>query len=350
MKIIYDLIAAGVVPDFVIRFGIRQMLAQKLQDLKPSSYKSGQERLQAFIQELKQSPIALHTDTANKQHYELPAVFFQTVLGHRLKYSSGYWNNLESDISSNELNLAEDAMLNLYIERAKIADGQTILDLGCGWGSFSLYAAAKFSNSNFIALSNSSVQREFIERRAHELGLKNLTVQTGNIAEIETERFSSQFDRIISIEMFEHMKNYQLLMRKIAGWLKPDGKLFVHIFTHNEFAYHYENTDGNDWLTEHFFTGGTMPSDDLLLNFQDDLKIEKHWRVDGRHYRNTANAWLKKMDASKADLEETFKSTYGEENYNQWWNYWRLFFLACAELWGYKDGSEWMVSHYLFGK
>lgn len=350
MKAIYDLIAAGLVPDYAIRFGIKGMLAQKLQELKPPSQEKAKENIQKFVSELKQCPIALHTDTANKQHYELPAEFFQTVLGHRLKYSSGYWNDVETNtLSASELDRAEDAMLNLYLERGQIRDGQTILDLGCGWGSFSLFAAAKFSNSSFTAFSNSAVQREFIMKRANELGLENLTVVTGNVAEADPKEFHGKFDRIVTIEMFEHMKNYELLMRKVASWLKPDAKLFVHIFTHKDYAYHYENKDGNDWLTENFFTGGTMPSDDLLLHFQEDLKIENHWQVDGRHYRNTANAWLKKMDANQVTLEDLFKDTYGERNFRQWWNYWRLFFMACAELWGYKNGSEWIVSHYLFG-
>ncbi|MCW5823118.1 MAG: class I SAM-dependent methyltransferase [Cyanobacteria bacterium TGS_CYA1] len=349
MKAVYDLIATGMVPDFAIRFGIKQMLAQKLQELKPKDGQNAKDTIRAFVKELKQCPIALHTDTANKQHYELPAEFFQTVLGHRLKYSSGYWHQLENNsLSAEELNKAEDAMLALYLERAQIKDGQNLLDLGCGWGSFSLYAAAKFPASKFTALSNSAVQREFIEKRAKELKIKNLTVITGNIAEVELPEFKSKFDRIVSIEMFEHMKNYELLMRKVALWLKPGGKLFVHIFTHKDYAYHYENKDGNDWLTENFFTGGTMPSDDLLLHFQDDLKIESQWRVDGRHYRNTANAWLKKMDANQTSLESLFKITYGDNSYKQWWNYWRLFFIACAELWGYENGSEWIVSHYLF--
>lgn len=345
---VYDLISAGLLPDFVIRFGIRQMLKAKLEDFRSLSTDAGKEKFMQFVEELKTSPIALHTDTANKQHYELPAEFFQTVLGHRLKYSSGYWLNVDNaTLDSENLNKAEDSMLDLYLQRAQIRDNQSVLDLGCGWGSFCLYAASKFPKTKFTALSNSNVQRKYILNRATELNLSNLSVITGNVAEIEMEQ---SFDRVVSIEMFEHMKNYELLMAKISRWLNKDGKLFLHIFTHKDFAYHFENIDGNDWLTENFFTGGTMPSDDLLLYFQNDLKIESHWRVDGRHYRNTANAWLKKMDQNKTNLQSQFETTYGAENYQKWWNYWRLFFLACAELWGYKNGDEWMVSHYLFKK
>lgn len=346
MKYIYHLIGAGLLPDFVIRRGIRKMLEQKLVEFRRDSPELKQEKLNSFIEELKSSAIALYTDKANTQHYELPSEFFQAVLGHRLKYSCGYWDEIETEaLDWQHLNLSEDRMLDLYLKRAEIGPNQRVLDLGCGWGSFSLYAASKFSNSHFTALSNSRVQREFILNRATKLSLSNLEVITGNIAEID---MNQTFDRIVSIEMFEHMKNYELLLNKLSNWLESDGKLFVHIFTHKEFAYHYENKDGNDWLTEHFFTGGTMPSNDLLLYFQNDLKLEKQWLVDGRHYRNTSNAWLVKMDSKRDELIPLFESTYGVEESQKWWNYWRLFFLACAELWGYEKGSEWMVSHYLF--
>lgn len=328
------------VPDFFIRAGIRAMLAQKLREESSATVEAENRKLLDFLKELRSSPIALATDSANRQHYELPTRFFELVLGPRLKYSSGLWMKASDDLAT-----AEENMLSLYAGRAELEDGQRILDLGCGWGSLSLYLAENFPGSHITSISNSRVQREFIERKARSLGLGNLEVVTADISSFDTEQ---RYDRILSIEMFEHMKNYELLLKKVSSWLEAEGKLFVHIFSHIKYAYHYENRDGNDWLTEHFFTGGTMPSDDLLLYFQKHVSIENHWRVSGTHYEKTANRWLANMDENREEIMEVFRNTYGEKEAKRWWVYWRVFFMACAELWGYERGSQWIVSHYLF--
>ncbi|MDX2086101.1 MAG: cyclopropane-fatty-acyl-phospholipid synthase family protein [Candidatus Melainabacteria bacterium] len=345
---IYSLLETNRVPDCVIRWGIRRMLAAKIRGETLPSLEQQQERLTAFIQELCQSPIAIETDAANQQHYEVPSQFFQHVLGPRLKYSSGYWAPETKTLAQ-----AEETMLALTCERARVANGQTILDLGCGWGSLSLWLAEKYPQARIVGLSNSKTQRAFIEARAQERGFHNLSIVTANIATLEAlpEPFAGlRFDRILSVEMFEHMKNYPRLLAKLAGWMQPEALLFVHIFTHRTLAYHYEDRDGSDWLTRYFFTGGTMPSHDLLLHFQDALQLIHRWAVDGTHYEKTANAWLANMDQQRANVWPLLAQTYGEGAVRRWWVYWRVFFLACAELWGYEKGQQWLVSHYLFKK
>jgi cyclopropane-fatty-acyl-phospholipid synthase len=220
-----------------------------------------------------------------------------------------------------------------------------VLDLGCGWGSLSLWMAEKYPGSQITAVSNSRTQKEHIDAEAAKRGFKNLTILTRDMNVFDIE---SQFDRVVSVEMFEHMKNFQALLAKIARWLVPGGKLFVHIFTHRRYAYHYEDKGPSDWMTRYFFAGGQMPSDDLLLYFQDDVRIEQHWCVSGTHYQKTAEAWLANMDANRAEILPLFEQTYGVGNTKRWWTYWRVFYLACAELWGYRHGNEWHVSHYRF--
>ena len=239
-------------------------------------------------------------------------------------------------------------MLDLYLERGEFRDGQDVLELGCGWGSLSLTLAERYPNSRITGVSNSSYQREFIEARARERGLSNLRILTRDVNRLELD--PAAFDRCISIEMFEHMRNYESLLSRIADWLRPGGKLFVHIFCHLEFCYPFERDGDNDWMARHFFTGGLMPSADTLLWFQRDLKIEEQWRVDGTHYQRTANHWLQNQDAHKEQALKILADAYGDDRAQLWHQRWRMFWMACAELFGYRDGSEWLVGHYRFGK
>ncbi|RFU48610.1 cyclopropane-fatty-acyl-phospholipid synthase family protein [Paraburkholderia sp. DHOC27] len=337
----------GWLPDAVIRMGMRQLMRQRLKDEGNDDGELRARRLEHLLDGLRTSPIAVETQAANSQHYEVPAAFFHAHLGPYLKYSCCWYPQ-----GNETLERAEAAMLEVYAARAELVDGQRILDLGCGWGSLSLWLAARYPHSQIVALSNSHGQRAFIEACAEQRGLSNLTVVTGNIVDFEFSdaQLAGGFDRVVSIEMFEHMKNYGLLLAKISRWMRADAKLFVHIFVHRTLAYHFQVQDGSDWMSKYFFTGGTMPSENLLLHFQDDLRVERQWWVSGTHYERTANQWLASLDAAKDRVMPMLVDTYGERDAAIWLQRWRMFYMAVAELFGFANGNEWGVGHYRFEK
>ena len=332
----------GLLPDAIIRLGIRRLCRQRLVDASNINETLMEQEHAAWIDVLKESPIALVPEKANEQHYEVPPRLFELVLGDRLKYSSGLWPEGVSSLDESEV-----AMLKLTTDRAGLVDGQDVLELGCGWGSLTLYMAECFPKSKITAVSNSNDQRQFIEARCEERNLKNVEIITADMNDFETTKL---FDRVISIEMFEHMRNYEKLLGRVNVWLKNKGKLFVHIFSHQKIAYPFEDNDDADWMAREFFSGGQMPSHRLLMSFPGQMKIEKDWRVSGTHYEKTSLAWLQKMDKNKAEVLELFKKTYGESDANSWFQRWRIFFMSCEVLFGFNRGSEWGVSHYLFEK
>ncbi len=337
-----SLLEKDLLPDFAIRAGIRNLLKQRLKDEDKGDPEAQEAHLMKLIAELKASPIAINTTEANEQHYEVPADFFTLVMGKHMKYSSGYWKQGVNDIDTSERD-----MLDLTCQRAELKDGQKVLELGCGWGSLSLFMAEKFPNSKITSVSNSHSQKAYIDGQAQKRGIKNLIIIT---ADMNAFQITEKFDRVVSVEMFEHMRNYKLLLKKVYDFLLRDGKLFVHIFTHKEYAYKFEVLDETDWMSKYFFTGGIMPSDHLLFYFNDNMIVENHWLVGGTHYSKTSEAWLNGMDKNKAKVMEIMKRVYGDKEAVRWWVYWRIFFMACAELWGYDNGREWIVSHYLFHK
>ena len=330
----------GRIPDLALRLGIRRMCAQRLREESAGGPEAQSRRFQRQLSMLRESPVAIHVDTANRQHYELPAGFFRQCLGPRFKYSSCYYPTGNESLAE-----AEDAMLELYGERAQLADGQDILELGCGWGSLTLWMAARYPNARITAVSNSRSQREFIEARCRELQLDNVRVLTCDVNGLELQ--PAQFDRCISIEMFEHMRNYQTLLERIGQWLRVDGALFVHIFCHRTLMYPFETDGGDNWMGRHFFTGGLMPSADTFSWFQRALRMEQRWLIDGTHYQRTANHWLQNQDQRREAVMPILREAYGDAA-ELWFQRWRMFWMACAELFGYADGSEWMVGHYLF--
>ncbi len=337
-----DWVEAGRVPDAAVRLAIRRLLRKRLEEISADEPSISEPSKRDFLAELDESPIALVPELANEQHYEVPPAFFEKVLGPRLKYSSGIWSDGADDIDA-----SEEAMLALTCERARIRDGMEVLDLGCGWGSLSLWIAEHYPNCRVLSVSNSKPQREFILGRCDQRGFDGVEVVTTDINQFETDR---RFDRVVSVEMFEHIRNHDLLLRRIASWLKPDGMLFVHHFSHRSCAYPFETDGRDDWMGRLFFSGGIMPSDDLLLYRQRDLVLEDKWRVGGEHYQQTSDAWLANQDAHRADLMPILAEAYGADAAEVWFQRWRLFFLACSELFGYRDGNEWWVTHVLMAK
>ena len=342
------LLERDLVPDFLIRRRIRSLLAARLREEDQRDPEAQQQRLMEFIRQLAESPVAIETAAANEQHYEVPTEFYTRVLGRHLKYSSCYYPHPNANAAEN-LDAAEARMLGLTCQRARLADGMRILELGCGWGSLSLWMAANYPKARITAVSNSRTQKQHIDAQAAVRGLTNLEVITCDVNQLAFEPGVS-FDRVVSVEMFEHMRNYETLLARVASWMAPGATLFVHIFTHTRFAYPFEVRDETDWMARYFFTGGIMPSDGLLLYFQRDVRLVEHWQVPGWHYSLTSEAWLSNMDRHRAELFPLFKRTYGDVEALRWWVYWRVFFMSCAELWAYDGGREWLVSHYLFEK
>jgi len=336
--IFWWLLKRDLLPDSILRWRVRKGLSEMVMDMKKATHEERVDNEDKFVKEIKTLPIATHQQEANDQHYELPPEFFKIVLGPKLKYSSCVYSS-----SSTTLTDAETEMLLLTCARAEVGPNMTVLDLGCGWGSLGLFVAEKFPTTQVFMLSNSYPQKKFIESVVGERGLKNVTVFTGDVAVYENEEFVKKFDRVMSIEMFEHMKNYEKLLEKISGWMKPTGKLFIHIFTHKWKSYHFDK----DWMARTFFTGGCMPSHSLLLNFQERVLLERQWGVSGSHYAKTLDNWLDRMDNNNEVVEKILKETYGEK-WRKWRLNWRLFFIVCSETFGYSDGTEWAVSHYLF--
>ena len=339
MQFAMDLVERGVVPDWVTRFGIRQLLIRRLSEQHGDIERDRQAK-QEFIAKLCGSPVAIDTGKANEQHYEVPPEFFQMVLGKRLKYSSCIYPS-----GCQTLDAAEERMLALTCDRAQITDGMDILELGCGWGSLTLWMAEKFPNAKITAVSNSAPQRLFIEGRCRDRGFENVKIIT---CDMNVFSIDQKFDRVVSVEMFEHMRNYRILFARISNWLKDSGKLFFHIFVHDSYAYPFADEKNDDWMARHFFSGGIMPSDDLMLYFQEDLVAERHDRVSGLHYSRTSEDWLHNLDLHRDKAIKLFEKDMSHLDAVRQVNRWRVFFMACAELFGFRGGQEWYVSHYLY--
>ena len=332
----------GLVPDTVIRAGIRRLLESKRKEICSGDIEFAATTLNRFVAQMNASPIALVPELANEQHYEVPAEFFERVMGENLKYSCCYWPKGVESLSE-----AEAAALEITVERAQIKDGMSVLDLGCGWGSLSLWIAEHFPNSRVTSVSNSRSQRDFILQQAEKRLISNIDVVVCDMNDFDIDQ---TFDRVVSIEMFEHMRNWGALFERVNGWLAPEGKFFMHVFCHRSTPYEYIDNGPGDWMSRFFFSGGMMPSADLPLRFPNALGIEERWHWNGQHYAKTCNTWLEQMDANKADIMPVLDECYGRDNAPLWWQRWRIFFMACAELFAYDEGQEWFVGHYRFSK
>jgi len=333
----------GLLPDALIRFGIRRLCAERLRAERAGGASAQAARFEERLAELRRSAVAIHTEAANAQHYELPPAFFEACLGKRLKYSCAYFPSGDEGLDQ-----AEDAMLELTARRAELADGQRILELGCGWGSLTLWMAERFPGARIEAVSNSTRQRRFIEAQCRHRGLANVAVRTCDVNRLELDARS--YDRCVSVEMFEHVRNHPALLARIARALRPEGKLFVHVFAHRTLMYPFETAGEDDWMGRFFFTGGLMPAAQTLPRFQTDLEVERQWLLDGTHYRRTAEHWLANHDAHRDVVTASLQEAYGAAQARLWNQRWRMFWMACAELFGYANGEEWLIAHYRFAR
>ncbi len=337
MKTAIRLVEKGLVPDRLVRQGIRRLLSERLREQREEFGPDREAAIERWVGAMRAAPVAPVPEKANEQHYELPPRFFELVLGRHLKYSSAFYASAETTLDE-----AEADMLRLTCERAALASGQRVLELGCGWGSLTLWMAEHYPGSEILAVSNSAPQREFILGRAAERGLKNLDVITCDMNVFHTEE---RFDRVVSVEMFEHMRNWEDLLGRVAGWLRADGRMFMHVFAHRSYAYPFEVRGESDWMSRFFFTGGMMPSHDLLDRIEVPFEVEERWAVSGEHDARTSEHWLQNMDAARDEIMGLFRETYGHDDAERWFQRWRVFFLSCAELFGYEGGGEWLVSH-----
>ena len=332
-RLLLLLAESGFIPDALIKISARYISTRRLYEGNTHDNKK------TIISELSKGVVAEKTHDANEQHYEVPAEFFNQVLGANLKYSCSFFNDV------NSLDEAEESMLELYIQRADIKNGHEVLDLGCGWGSFSLYVAEKYPNTNITSVSNSNDQITYIKNEAHKRGLSNIKAFRMDVNKLDLNK---QFDRIVSIEMFEHLRNYKLILNSLNNALKLDGRLFIHIFCNKKLTYFYEMKNNLDWMTKYFFQGGIMPSKDIFEYFEDDLEIINQWDINGNHYSKTCRAWLSNHYKNKKKILDIFQKHY--DNPKIWFNRWRIFFLSCEAFFALNNGEEYFVSHYLFKK